>query len=542
MIVVATVAIAYLPALRCNFVWNDGDYVTQPQLRSWSGLWRIWTEPGATEQYYPVLHGAFWLQHRLWGDAAVGYHAANILLHAAAACLLVLLLGRLCPGRSPLVPWLAGLLFALHPVCVESVAWISEEKNTLSAVFCLGAALVYLGRGYWLASVLFVLALLSKTTTAVLPAVLLIVCWWQRGRLEWRRDVAPLVPWFAMAAAAGIFASWVEGKYVGAQGGVFSLGAGERCLLAGRAFWFYIGKLLWPADLIFFYPRWRIDPSSWRQYIGLAAGLALLAACWIARRRHRGALALVLAFGLSLLPTLGFLNVYGSLFSYVADHWAYLAVPVAAAAAAGAWGAWSRRATAAPRAAAALVLAILGVLTWRQIPAYKDEGTLYRSILARNPDAWLARSNLGILLARSGRIEEAIAQYEQALRLYPENAEAHNNLGNALVRTGQLDRGAAQYGEALRLQPHFAEAHNGLGNALFKQGRFAEAAAEYREAAREAPAVAEIRFNLGLALYRAGQAAEAAGECEEALRLRPDYPEARQVLTAAQGSLQRRPR
>jgi len=226
----AAVLAAYLPVLRCGFVWNDGDYVTRSDLRSVSGLGRIWFEVGSTEQYYPVLHSAFWLEHRFWGGAAVGYHAANIVLHAISACLLVIILRRLWGRASPPAPFLdaalfAGLIFALHPVCAESVAWISEQKNTLSTVFYLAAALAYLHfesgneipgadpslRGirspfsYLGASALFVLALLTKTVTATLPATLLIILWWKRGRLEWRRDVLPLVPWFLMGAAAGLF-------------------------------------------------------------------------------------------------------------------------------------------------------------------------------------------------------------------------------------------------------------------------------------------------------------------------------------------------
>ena len=195
-----------MPALQAGFIWDDDGHVTRTDLRDLSGLYRIWFEFGATQQYYPVLHSAFWLEHLVWGDSPLGYHLLNVLLHASAACLFGVLLRRLAvPGAA-----LAALLFALHPVCVESVAWISEQKNTLSLVFYLCAALAYLrfterrrGTVYLLATGLFVLALLTKTVTASLPAALLVVFWWQRGRLEWRRDVVPLLPWFALGRGVG---------------------------------------------------------------------------------------------------------------------------------------------------------------------------------------------------------------------------------------------------------------------------------------------------------------------------------------------------
>jgi hypothetical protein len=324
---VAAVVVVYLPALQAGFIWNDSDYVTRPGLRSLAGLGRIWFEVGTTEQYYPLLHSFFWVQHQLWGDAPLGYHLTGVILHAASALLLAAGLRRwTIPGA-----WLAAFVFALHPVAVESVAWVAEQKNTLSLVFYLGAALAYAafdegrrGRMYLLASLLFVLALLSKTTTATLPPALWVLLWWRRGRLEWRRDVLPLLPWMAMATVAGLFSAWVERTYIGAEGAEFALSAGERLLLAGRILWFYVGKLVWPFDLVFIYPRWTISEDGWAQVLFLVAALGALAAAWGVRRRTRAPLAAALFFGGSLVPVLGFFNVYGFIFSYVADHWQYL--------------------------------------------------------------------------------------------------------------------------------------------------------------------------------------------------------------------------
>ena len=295
------VFVAYLPALNGGLLWDDLSHITVPELRSLGGLWRIWTEVGATQQYYPMLHSAFWLEHRLWGDSLVGYHLAAVALHSAAAFLLVLILRRL-EVRGALF---AGLIFALHPVCVESVAWISEQKNTLSAVFYLASAYVYLrfsrdatrthattsvaqpfrAVDYWLSFALFVCALLSKTVTATLPAALLLVLWWRRGRLEWRRDVLPLIPWFVAAAIAGAFTIWFEHDIIGARGADFTLSVVERLLLAGRVIWFYFAKLVWPAGLNFMYPRWTIDASAPWQYLFSIAAVAMAVALGAASRR-----------------------------------------------------------------------------------------------------------------------------------------------------------------------------------------------------------------------------------------------------------------
>ena len=322
------VFLAYQPAWHAGFIWDDDAHVTPPELRSWHGLWRIWFEVGAVQQYYPLLHTASWLEFPLFGENPAGYHLVNIGVHAVNAVMLWLILRRLqVPGAQ-----LAAGIFALHPVMVESVAWITELKNTLSGLFFLGAALAYLRfdadrRKRWYATALglFTLALLSKTTAATLPAALLVVFWWQRGRLAWARDFQPLLPFFFLGAADGLFVAWVEWQVVGAQGADFAFTFVERGLIAGRAIWFYLGRLFWPAELIFMYPRWLVSQADAGQYVFPAAVLGGLATCWLARRRSRAPLAAALFFVGTLFPVLGFLNVYMFVFSFVADHLQYMA-------------------------------------------------------------------------------------------------------------------------------------------------------------------------------------------------------------------------
>jgi len=546
LLIFCTTFIAYLPALKGGFIWDDDAHVTRPELRSVAGLWKVWSDLHATQQYYPLLHSAFWVEHRLWGDRTLGYHLANVLLHAAAATLLVLILRRLkIPGAL-----LAGLIFAVHPVCVESVAWISEQKNTLSLVLYLLAALAYLGfdgsgirpratRAYLFASLMFIMALLTKTVAATLPAALLLLVWWQRGRLLWRKDVAPLAPWFLASMASGIVTVVVERKVVGAEGVGFDLTLLQRFLLSGRVIWFYLGKLFWPSRLAFIYPRWdvRSEALGWAGYLG--AALLVTAALWSIRRRTRSPLAAWLFFVGSLFPALGYFNVFPFIYSYVADHFQYLAsMGIIAAASAGAtWllGQGPPAIQAAGCGLAAALIATLGALTSAQCRIYADPPTLYKATIELNPRCWMAHNNLGAWYQRHGDLDGAIAQYRETLRLREDDSMAHDNLGTVLQRMpGRMDEAIGQFQAALRLQPDNADAHNNLGTAwLSKPGRLNDAIAEYRETVRISPGFPEGHNNLGNALMRVpDRMNEAASQFEEALRLRPDYPEAHNNLGA----------
>jgi protein O-mannosyl-transferase len=524
----AATLVAYWPALGGGFIWDDSGHVTRPELRSLAGLARIWFEPGATQQYYPVLHSAFWIESHLWGDAPFGYHLVTVLLHATAAVLFAGLLRRLrVPGA-----WLAALLFALHPVAVESVAWISEQKNTLSAVLYLCAALAYLRydrerrpRAYTGATLLFLLAVGTKTVTATLPAALLVVLWWKRGRLEIRRDVGPLLPWFALALIAGAVTSWTERTLIGASGARFDLDPVQRILLAGHVIWFYLGKLLWPVDLLFVYPRWQIDPTDpWLYAYPLATG-ALLITCW--RSRRRGLLAAALLFVGSLFPALGFVAVYPFIYSYVADHFQYLAdLAIYALLGAGSVALLARLPRTGRVVVVAAVAAGLGTLTWRQSGMYRNVFTLYEATLAGNPGAWMAHNNLGIALVDAGRVQDAIPHYAAALKLRPDFAEAENNLGYALTLLNRPAEALPHLDRALSLQPTYAEAHNNRGIALMNLGRAAEGEAEFQTALRLEPDYPEAHLNAGLAFAHAGRTTEAIAQFAAAVRLRPDYAEA----------------
>jgi hypothetical protein len=503
---------AYVPALRGDFIWDDVQYVKEnPLLKDADGLRRIWAEPRASLQYYPLVFTSFWVEQRFWGLNPLGYHLVNVLLHTLGAGLLWLTLARLgVPGA-----WLAAALFVLHPVHVESVAWITERKNTLSLPFFLASLAAYLrfslrdgfarqGRSdpqdgrpaaswYLLSLLCFVLALLSRTTTAVLPVVALILLWWKKGRLG-ARDLVPLLPFFALGAGFGLLTAWLEMRHVGAVGADWEASPVERVLLAGRIVVFYLTKLLWPADLSFVYPRWQIDARAWWQYLFPGAVAAGVLALWRARGGiGRGHLAAALVFLCCLAPVLGFLKVYPMRFSYVADHFQYFASigPLAWVAAllarysSGALGGGRLRTFAqgpggalVRRAGAAALLALLWALTWHQSRSYRDPETLWRTTIRRNPSAWLAHANLADILLGRGNAQEALEFTARAVSLKPGDAGVQVMHGKALYLAGRPAEAVRHLREALRLQPLHERARfwlvlatQGLGGARPTPGR-----------------------------------------------------------------------
>jgi tetratricopeptide (TPR) repeat protein len=526
-------ALAYYPAWHGGVLWDDNAHLTRPELRSTAGLWRIWFDVGATQQYYPVSHSAFWLMQRLWGDATTGYHLVNIALHATSALLLALILRRLAVAGAVL----AAFIFALHPVHVESVAWMTELKNTLSGACFFGAALAYLRfdrrrdvRAYGISFALFATAVLAKSVTAALPAALLVVFWWQRG-LGWRRDVRPLIPFFAFGIAAGLTTAWFERTLNGAQGAEFQLGLADRIVLAGRAAWFYLGKLLWPAHLSFIYPRWSVDAHDWRQWIYPTIAVLVLAACWAVRRRSRAPLAAALLFLGLLFPALGFFDVYPFRYSFVADHFQYLAsaplIAVAAALVCGT-GPYAR-----PVLLTALsVVALLAVVTWNQSKQYRDEATLYAATLERNPGCWLCHNNLATakLHGSDADLADALAHLREALRLNPRDPEAHNNMGGALQRMGRYQDALREHEEALRLNPALVEARYNMGVCEQALGHIEQARVEYAAAVRAQPDYAMAHYNLATALTQLGRLSEAEAEFNATTRLAPEFAPAHDGL------------
>jgi protein O-mannosyl-transferase len=539
---------AYSPVWNAAFIWDDDEYVTDNlTLRDGNGLQRIWFDRHSNPQYYPLVHSSFWVEHHLWGPRPRGYHLINVLLHAMNAVLIGLLLRRLAvPGAF----W-AAALFAVHPVEVESVAWITERKNVLSTFFYLCSFLAFLrfwppeisrprpdGRWHWyaLALLLFACALFSKTVACSLPAALLLVRWYTLGSLS-LRDWLITAPLFALGLVLGLNTAILEAEHVGARGADWDFSPLERCLIAGRALWFYAGKLIWPLDLMFIYPRWTIDAGAWWQYLYPVSALGVigvLAAC--RDRLGRGPLVAVLFFAGTLVPALGFFNVYPMRFSFVADHFQYLAsVGLLAILAAGAVHvlhslAGGARARTAKLAGAISVVVLLAVLTWRQCGAYVDAETLYQTTLDANPDCWMAHINLGMALAGRGQVDDAIMHFRKALEIKPDDALGYVDLATTLTGQGQVDEAIVLYRKALDIKPNYALAHNNLGAALAGRGQFNEAVVHYRKALDIKPDYADAHYNLGNVLTVLGQFDEAIAHYRKSLDIKPEQAEAHNNL------------
>ena len=549
LLLVVLTFFAYAPLFTATggWLWDDEGHVTKAALKSVGGLRRIWFDIGSTQQYYPVVHSAFWLESRLFGTVnPMPYHVVSVLLHASSAFLFFRILRTLAiPGA------IAGaLIFALHPVHVESVAWTSELKNTLSCVFFLGAALTYLRfestrvtRALGLSLFLFVLAILSKSVTATLPVALLAVVWWRRGGLEWRRDLLPLLPMVIAGIAAGLTTVWFERTLIGAEGVEFEFSFVERALIAGRAVWFYAASLIWPAGLSFNYLRWQVSQAIWWQYLFPLGALAVVGVLW--RLRLRGALAGVLVFSIVLAPALGFVNVYPFRFSFVADHFQYHASVglIALVAAALARFATQRRAGIFTiRAGLAALCVLLLALTMPVAARYVDGPTLYQATIRENPDSWLAHNNLAALYVTgpAPNLPAAVTHARAALRLFPQYAEARYNLAVALDDSGDTAGAIREYrtlldqlGEQSDFRQRRASASARLGFALARNGRPGEAIAYLREAARLNPGNALTFVNLGGALLEQRQIQEAQQALEQAVALDPSMVDAYYNLGAA---------
>jgi len=511
--------LTYLPAFRAGFVWDDDDYVTEnPALRSLEGLRRIWFERGATTQYYPLTYTTFWVEYRLWGLNPAGYHTVNIFLHGINAILFWTVLRRLgLPGA-----WFAAALFAVHPVHVESVAWITERKNTLSGLLYLLAALAYLrvrplterpsprARPPWAFYVLsllaYVAALMAKTTTISLPAAILLIVWWKHRRLT-VRDLAAVSPFFGLALLCGLVTYVQESDLVRSIRHEYPFTPLERCLLAGRILWFYLGKLAWPANLNFVYPRWQTSTAVWWQYLYPLAAVAVLAALWLARNRlGRGPLVALLYFAGTLFPVLGFMNYYYMRYTFVADHFQYLPslsiLALAGAAAARLLQRLGRTWTRGGPAFAALILSAMAWTSAQQTLIYRDVETLWRSVIARDPASWIGNYNLADHLIHTGRTAAAIPYLEQAARTRPDDVESWNNLAAALLETGRLDDAFETFQTALQISPTDAYIHANLGVLYSRRGEHDKAIRHYRRALEIDPELETVRRNLNTLLQR----------------------------------------
>ena len=524
------VLIVYWPALWGGFVWDDQLLVARnPLVTGEAKSGSIWFQMD-----FPLTVIAFWLQWLAWGGKPFGYHAVSIALHALNAVLLWRLLARLrVPGA-----WLAGVLFAVHPVCVASVAWISELKNTLSLTFYLASLYCYARdlkpspKWYALSLLAFVLALLSKTSTVMLPMVLLGMRWWQKQPLGFR-DLLRLSPFLVLSIAFGGMTVWFQThgllKGVAAQ----TEGFWARLAAAGWAIWFYLGKALLPINLNLMYPRWTLDAAAPVSYLPLLllAGLFVLI-WWYRGTWGRHPLFALFCFVVTLLPVLGFVDMYFLNISRVSDHFQYLPITALIALAAAALCRVNLlpffRSLNTPHLnkiiAAGFVL-VLSFLTLQRARIFASDELLWRDTLARNPAAWSAHNNLGCILAEKGDLVGAAEHFEASLRFKQDNAQAHDNLGQIRSIQGRAGEAQGHLEAALKIKPDDAQAHRLLANCLASENRNQEALLHFSEALRLAPD-ADTRLEFASLLQRTGNTRQALAELGQLLATQPDMPTA----------------
>jgi len=583
LVLIALVFIAYSQVFRAGFIWDDESHLTQnPCVVGPLGLKEIWTSTQAV--YYPLVLTTFWVLHKFVGLNPLPYHLLNVLLHAASAVLIWRVL-QLLQVRGA---WLGAALWALHPVMVQSVGWVTELKNTQSCLFYLLSIFFFLKWNearitrisqieekeemfpnhprnpcypwFILSLFFFVLATLSKPSVVMLPFVLALCIWWMRGRIRWR-DARALAPFALISALASAWTILEQKFHARAIGPDWAQTFPERLIIAGKAIWFYLGKLVWPHPLIFIYPRWEVDSSKVVAYLPFLAALASLGTLWFIYAKWGRALFFAAAYYvISLFPVLGFFSVFFFRYSFVSDHFQYIASmgPLALAGAgiaifsgrfcetpadfvshpdavprSGSTIANSRRRLVLSGGLYGLLLLSLGFLTWRQTAEYNNLFALYTATLQKNPGCWMAHYNLGIVLSAQGEADQAIDHYKRAVALRPDYAEAHYNLSRLLVEQNQFDDAIAHYERAVAINPADAEAENNLGVTLFGIGRADDAIAHYQKALEIRPDYAEASCNLANALIAKGDFDGAIARYRACLAAIPDQEEAQYNLASA---------
>ena len=527
------VGVSFVPAYQAGFVWDDSAFSEERVLREASGLKSVWFSPRDIEQeghYWPVTYTTFWLEHKLWGSEPLGYHIVNVLLHAVNVLLVCHLLRRFTvPGA-----WVVAAVFAVHPLHVESVAWVIERKDVLSGLFYLTSFLTYVRfterkkpARYLLALGLFAAGLLSKTVVVTLPAALLIWHWWQRGRIA-RADLLRTAPFFVVgltiAAADTAF-------YRTREALALDYSFVERILIAGRALWFYAGKLAWPDDLAVIYPLWDIRSGDAMGWLYVAGAVAVPVVLWLGRDRWgRGPLACVAFYAATLSPALGLIDYGYMQFALVADRFQYLAgiglLTLVIAALVRAAGRLPTAGVTAGKILVAAVLALLGGLTWRHAANFQDDVALFGHIVSLNPEARDAHLNLSEALVEADRFEESLKASRTAVEQRPDSPGAHSNLGLALMALNRFEEAEAAFGRALETDPRDRNGRQNLAELMKKQGRYDVAVEQYRLALDTDSDFALGWAGLADVHFLAGRYVEAAEAADRSLSIDPDSPNA----------------
>jgi protein O-mannosyl-transferase len=524
----------YGPALRGDFIWDDAWYIsTNPLLHDSTGLWKFWFQAGSWFEFYPIEETVMWLQWQLWGNDTLGYHLTNVVLHIVSALLIWRLLGKLGVRMA----WLGGLLFAVHPANVESVAWMVELKNTLSLPPFLLAMCAWIDyeerkerRDYLLALGLFLVAMLCKITMAPFPMVILLYAWWKRGRIGWS-DVKASAPFLVISvllieATLGVGRLYGQGIQQGPSEYLPFGGWLTRITLTGLSIAFYFANCLVPVQLEMIHPAWVVDPPSPLQFLPWLALLAIIAWLWAKRKSWGRHAFLGLSFFLiNLVPYLAFGVTYFPRDSWVMNHFLYIPMIGLIGVAVAAIGSVQQRVPKAGRLACtagitmAVVLLAYGAHAYAA--AFTNEETLWSYNLERNPDSSLAEHSLGSYYLGKNRFPEAIAHFREAIRLKPDFDLAYYNLGYVLEKTGHPEEAQELYRKALTFNPGSVNAYLNLGEMLRRNGKGAEAESLFRQGLKAVPGNPALTIDLAGLLIPSGRAAEALDLYEKAVELHP---------------------
>ncbi|HUB67205.1 MAG TPA: tetratricopeptide repeat protein [Candidatus Methylacidiphilales bacterium] len=454
----------YAPALTGDWIWDDVALIPgDTSLHSLAGLGARWL----SNPDWGLTSSALYLQWRLWGPFPFGYHLVNLLLHLGNGLLIWRLLSRLGLRWA----WLGGLLFVIHPLAVESVAWISEFKNTFSLFFFLLSLLAWINQdegkgGYLFSLFLFLAAMLGKTSVVMLPAILLLYAWWKHGRVTCR-DCRKIIPYFVTALLLGLVSLHFQADYTLQGQALRARSLFTRLADAGMALFFYAGKFLWPFPLMPIYPRWPFDEPLWLRLLTLPLLAFIVAGLWMRREKwSRHALLGFGFFALNLLPVLGLIGMFYLIFSPVADHFVYLPMIGLIGLLVALLETAAQKLTQVPRLVLMVTIGLsFSFFTWqahRYAGQFTGDEKLWAYTLRLNPTAWAAHNNLGFALLQSGRMSEAEKQFDAALRLNPLSADAHNNLGIVCLQTGRCAESMDEFKEALRLNPGLLSARVNL--------------------------------------------------------------------------------
>ena len=543
-LLVAAVVVAYQPVWHAGFIWDDDAHLTKnPCIVGPLGFKGIWTTAAAT--YYPLVLSSFWIQHALWGLNPLPYHLVNVAMHAACAILLWQVVRHLQINGA----WLGAAIWALHPVQVESVAWITELKNTQSCLFYLLSILFFLKwresaeslqdrdrlRLYYVVSLLCaVAAILSKSSTVMLPVVLGLCWWWIDGRWRWPNSTK-LIPFLGVSAAAAAWTIWEQKFHNRAIGVEWAQTLFERFIIAGRDVWFYLGKLLWPHPLVFIYPRWQVDASQILAYLPtLAAAGGLIALWWKRHGPLRPAFFAAAYFAVSLFPVLDFFDVYFFRYSFVGDHLQYLAsigpLILVGTGIAAAFDLRVKQIAFLKSVSCGALLCVLGVLSWKQAGIYRNGETLWFATLEKNPDFWMVRNSVASVLLQKGQISQALAHLEKARELNPNNVVTESLFGYAFLLIGKVDEAYAHLRRAIEIDPTYVTAYSNMGSALLQKGLPEESLAYLEKGLRIDPGFISARFNIANTLLQMGRYEEALLHLQMALKIAPDDPQAQKSL------------